>query len=137
MCIGVNSDIREWSFFKADDESDYKRLPMGQEHRKLATVSTRNPDKGERVGFRPNAVLSGAVGACVRYDRPTRVHSVLFNRIFGPPFIGYFGDFGALVLSGLSPIALRTSGRFCEILGTQPKVAKTECAKSLVFLGLG
>ena len=52
------------------------------------------------------------------------------------PLIGYFGDIGALMPSRLAPLALRTLGHFCEIIGSHRKVAKTECANSLVFICL-
>ena len=109
---------------------------MDPKHHNLATVSLRNPDAGEWVACPPKALLFGAVAAFLHYNCFSRLLSAVFNKICGIPMIGYFEDFGALVPSKLAPLALRTFGRSCEILGIQLKVTKTECANSLVFIGL-
>ena len=136
MCLGVKEDLRERPFFKADRESAYKQLPMGPKHHNLAMGSIRNPDTGERAVFPPKALLFGAVAAVLRYNCFSRLPPAMFNKIFGIPMVGYFDDFGALVPSKLAPLALRTFGRFCGIIGIQLKVTKTECANSLVSLRL-
>ena len=124
MCLDIKGDIREWSFFKADREAAYKQLPMGPVHHNLATVAIRNPDTGEWAAFPPKALLFGAVAAVLHYNCFSRILSALFNKIFGVPMIGYFGDFGALVPSKLAPLDLWTFGRFYDILGIQLKVTK-------------
>ena len=136
MCLDVKEDLREWSFFKADHQAAYKQLPMDPDHHNLAMVALRNPETGEWVAFPPKALLFGAVAAVLHYNCFSRLLSVIFNKIFGIPLIGYFDDFGALVPSKLAPLALKTFERFCDILGIQLKVSKTECSNSLVFLGM-
>ena len=134
--MDIAADLREWSFFKDDCEAEYIQLPMDHEHRELAMDPLRNPDAGDGASFHPKDLLFGSAAEVIHNNCFPRLPSVLVNRIFGIPSIGYFGDFGAQVPSKLSPIALRTSGSFCEIIGILPKVPKTEFANSLVFLCL-
>ena len=117
MRMGIKTDLREWSLFKADREASYIKIQMGHEHRNLAMVSLRNPDAGDWAALPPNALLFGAVEASLRYNCFSRLRSVLFNRIFGFPLIGYcVEDFVELFPSKLAPIAVMTFGRFSESL---------------------
>lgn len=107
---------------------------MDPEHRNLAMVVFRNPDAGEWTGFHSKALLIGAASEAPHYNCFPRLPLVLFGRIFGSPLNGYFDYFGALVPSQLAPVDLRTFGRFCEIVGTQLRSTKTECANFLVLI---
>lgn len=136
MCLDRKSSCLEWPFFKADDEAADKQHTMDPARARLAMVALRKPDTVDRAAFPPGGLLFGAASAALRYNCFSRLHAALLGAISGPPFIGYLCDFGALDPSKLAPIALRSFERFCEIVGIQLRVDKTECANSLVLIGL-
>ena len=85
---------------------------MAPEHQRPAMVAPRDPLTSAWVAFRPKALLFGSTSAVLHYNCFSRLLSVMANRIFGIPIIGYFDDFGPLVPEESADLALETFDRF-------------------------
>ena len=89
-------------------------------------IAIRDPATSLRMAFPPKALLFGASSAVLPSNCFSRLLDVLFDRIFGTPLIGYFGDFGAVAPKNLGRCALRTFERFRHTVGIKLKTAKTD-----------
>ena len=132
----LNLGVRDWSFFKADHEADYKQLPVKEEHSKLAVIALRNPVGGQWYGFFSRTLMFGAISAVLHYNLFSRLLTELVNRIFGIPLICFFDDFGAMAPAELAPEALHVFTLFCTKLGITLKTQKSELGQTITFLGL-
>ena len=70
----LNRGSREWGFFKADRESPYKKIPLGENHVRLAVIALWRPIDGQWYGFFSRTVMFGAISAVLHY-----------NLFFSPP----------------------------------------------------
>ena len=102
----------------------------------MAFVALRDPLTSLRMAFHPKDLLFGATSAVLRYKCFSRLLAVLFNRIFGIPLIGYFGDFGSLVPGNVGRRALRTFECFRSKLGITLKKTKTGRCQVVISIGI-
>ena len=54
---------RRWRIFKADQEAEYKQLPLRLDGQQFAIIPLRRPESGSWFGFRPRTLLFGAIAA--------------------------------------------------------------------------
>ena len=101
-------------------------------------VTPRNPVTSEWVGFHPKALISRSAEEVLRYNfiLPPVLLAALFNRLFGIPRIGYFGDPGSLIPYELSMGAVDTYVGFCATICIRLKTRKTEVGWGIAFPGL-
>ena len=90
--MDISTAEQHWSFFKADRTAAYTYLPLNPEEADACIETIRNPPDGIRYGFRPTALLFGAVAAALRYNCFSRTITVLANWIIGIPTVDYFDD---------------------------------------------
>ena len=68
ICLYVSPTDQHWAFFKAAHKAAYKNLPLNPEQADACIAAIRNPPGGLWCGFRPRALLFGAVAALLRYN---------------------------------------------------------------------
>ena len=126
MCLNCADTDREWPFFKADHASAYKNLPLAQDSTNLCIAALRSQTDSERYGFRPRALLFGAVAAVLHYNCFSRIIAILDNRLVGLPMVDYFDDMGCLILSQIPHAGLATFRKFGRILVVILRKDKTD-----------
>ena len=131
----VNNQAKDWSFFKADHEAAYKKLPLGYFHAKLAVAALRSPGDNQRYGFISRTMMFGAVAAVLHYNVFSRLLSELVSQLLGIPLLCFFDDFGSITQAELGEKALATFTSFCSKLGIRLKPAKSEWGHRITFLG--
>ena len=97
---------------KAGDADAFYR-PTLLEEDELSTVSTiQHPGNQLCYSVTPEAQLCGPKGAAPRYNRPSGVIASLACRFSKMPCIGYYDDFGVVVLNPLVHSAFATFANF-------------------------
>ena len=99
-------------FAKAARSATYRQLSLAPDQRRLAIVTVRDPQPGNRGASPPNTYLFGSVAAALQYV------SLSSNfRILNMPAAGYIDGFGIIVSRPLSERALMAASALKEIFG--------------------
>ena len=88
------------------------------------------------MAFPPETLLFGATSAVLHYNCFRRLLSVLVDRIFGIPIVGYFDEFGAPSPEEMDDLALETFEHFCDAISIRLKASKSKVGNEMVPLGL-
>ena len=137
LCRMVVDKKRSWGFFKADHASAYKQLPIGPNQAGYAIAAPKSPLDGKRYGFMPNSLMFGSAASVIHYNVFSRILVELVNGISGIHTVGYFDDFGGFAPIELTREALGIFSEFCEILGIELKITKSERGNGSSFRDTG
>ena len=132
----VNTNDRDWAFFKADHEAAYKQLPLDYCHSKLSVIALRPPHDHRWYGFISRTMMFGAIAAVLHYNVFSRILSEVVSKLFGIPLLCFFDDFGSIIPAEIAKQALNVFTSFCSKLGIKLKAEKSEWGSKVTFLGL-
>ena len=122
--IGKRSG-RPLGFAKVDHSAAYGKLPLAPYQWRLATISLRDPQSGDRGALLPNTQLSGGGAAAIEYDCPSSFVAALASGLLQRPAMGYFDDFGLSTPLPINEDALVAFTELSKIFGFEPKLSKS------------
>ena len=118
---------------EADESDAYKKQPLCPADSTSAVITLYGPD-GKWYGFLPLSRIFGAAAPVVHYDAFSRLLVSLFDRLFGIPTAGFFGDFGFAIFANIMDQALETFIEFRQVLGVHLSAKKCAVGTTVTFL---
>ena len=124
------------AFFKADDTSPYKNLPLRPNDSALDAITLWDSVNKSWWAFLPRTLLFGDTSSVLNYNVFSLVVAAIFNRLFGIPPVAFYDDSGSHMISELTQDALELVQKVSLLLGIIPNKGKCEIGNPLSFLGL-